>query len=95
MRRPDPKTTKAVGVRYKHGSDERPFVVARGEGVVAEEILKAARENRIPIKKDNGLVDSLLRLDYMQEIPEELFYLVAEILVFAYETMGRDLEDKK
>ncbi len=93
MRRPEDKPQKAVGLRYKHGEDEKPFVVARGEGIVAEEILKAARENRIPIKKDSGLVDSLLRLDYMQEIPEELFYLVAEILVFAYETMGRDLED--
>ena len=85
------KPKKAVGLRYQHGMDERPFVVSRGQGVVAEDILRIARENKIPIQKDSGLLDALLRLDYMQEVPEELFYLVAEILVFAYETMGREL----
>ena len=87
------KPKKAVGLRYKHGEDERPHVVTRGEGVIAEEILRIAREEGVPIKKDTGLVDSLLRLDYMQGIPEELFAMVAEILVFAYETMGRELDD--
>ena len=87
------KNKKAIGVRYRHGEDEKPHVVARGEGVIAEEILKIAREHKIPVKQDSGLVDSLFRLDYMQDIPEELFYLVAEVLVFAYETMGRDIED--
>lgn len=86
------KPKKAVGIRYQHGVDEKPFVVTRGEGVVAEEILQVARERNIPVKQDTGLVESLLKLDYMQEIPEELYYLVAEVLVFAYETMGRDID---
>ena len=94
MKRPEQKPKRAVGLHYEHGVDEKPYVVTRGEGVIAEEILRIARENQIPIKQDNGLVDTLFKLDYMQEIPEELFYLVAEVLVFAYETMGRDLEDR-
>jgi flagellar biosynthesis protein len=81
---------RAVGLRYQHGVDDKPFVVSRGEGVVAEEILRYARENQIPIKQDRGLVDTLIKLDYMQEIPEELFMLVAEVMVFAYETLGKD-----
>jgi flagellar biosynthesis protein len=85
------KKKRAAGVRYRHGVDEKPFVVSRGEGVVAEEILRVARENKIPIKEDGGLVDALLKLDYMQEIPEELFYLVAEVLVFSYQTLDREL----
>ena len=90
--KPD-KPKKAVGLRYQHGVDENPFVVARGEGVVAEDILRIAREHQIPVHQDTtGLVDSLLRLDYMQDIPEDLFYLVAEILVFSYKTLGRDLD---
>lgn len=91
MKPRDKKVTRAVGLQYEHGTDEKPFVVTRGEGVVAEEILRIARENQIPIHQDHGLVDTLFRLDYMQEIPEELFCLVAEVLVFAYQTMGRDL----
>jgi flagellar biosynthesis protein len=81
---------RAVGVRYQHGVDEKPFVVSRGEGVVAEEILRVARENQIPVTEDQGLVDSLFRLDYMQDIPEELFLLVAEVLVYAYQSLGLD-----
>ena len=88
------KPKKAVGLHYQHGVDEKPYVVSRGQGVVAEEILRFAREQDIPIRKDTGLVDSLLRLDYMQEIPAELFNMVAEILVFAYETMGRDIDEE-
>lgn len=87
------KQKKAAGVRYRHGVDEKPFVVSRGQGVVAEEILRIARENKIPIKEDGGLVEALLRLDYGQDIPEELFYLVAEVLVFAYQTLDRELDD--
>lgn len=88
---PEPRSKKrAVGLRYHHGEDERPFVVSRGEGVVAEEILRYAREHQIPIKQDRGLVDTLIKLDYMQEIPEELFMLVAEVMVFAYQTLGKE-----
>jgi len=85
------KPKKAVGLHYKHNVDDAPYVVSRGQGVIAEDILRIAREQDIPIREDSGLVDSLLRLDYMQEIPEELFHLVAEILVFAYESMDRDI----
>lgn len=85
-----PQKKRAVGLRYRHGEDEKPFVVSRGEGVVAEEILRYAREHQIPIKEDHGLVDTLIKLDYMQEIPEELFMLVAEVIVFAYEVLGKE-----
>lgn len=82
---------RAVGLAYEHGKDDRPYVVGKGEGVVAEEILRQARAQRIPITEDkSGLVDTLFRLDYMQDIPEDLFVVVAEILVFAYESMGRE-----
>ncbi len=85
------KPKKAVGLHYQHNVDDSPYVVSRGQGVIAEDILRIAREQNIPIRQDSGLVDSLLRLDYMQEIPEELFRLVAEVLVFAYESMDRDI----
>ncbi|CAM2065826.1 EscU/YscU/HrcU family type III secretion system export apparatus switch protein [Sulfidibacter corallicola] len=92
MDRPPRKPTKAVGLKYEHGKDAKPYVVSRGQGVIAEEILRAARENQVPIKQDSGLVETLLKLDYMQEIPEELFMMVAEVLVFAYEALGKDID---
>lgn len=82
---------RVVGLGYEHGKDAAPHLVNKGEGIVAEEILRQARAQNIPITKDTtGLVDTLFRLDYMQDIPEELFVVVAEILVFAYQSMGKD-----
>lgn len=86
------KRKRAVGLGYEHGKDAKPHVLSKGEGVIAEEILRTARAQNIPITTDKtGLVDTLFRLDYMQDIPEELFTVVAEILVFAYESMGKDI----
>ena len=36
------KPRRAVGLSYEHGVDDKPFVVTRGEGVAAEEILARA-----------------------------------------------------
>ena len=88
------KPKRAVGLGYEHGKDAKPHVVSKGEGVIAEEILRQARASKTAITQDTtGLVDTLFRLDYMQDIPEELFTVVAEILVFAYESMGKDVGD--
>lgn len=83
---------KAVSLGYEHGKDPVPHVLAKGEGVAADEIIRLAKELGVPICENESLVESLLRLDYQQDIPEELFTVVAEILAFAYEIMGRSPE---
>lgn len=89
MKQPE-KPKRAVGIKYEHGQDDAPYVVAKGEGFDAEEILRIARENKTPITHDGGMLDALFRLDYAQTIPPELFEVVAEILFFAYESLGKD-----
>lgn len=89
MKEPSKKTKRAIGLKYEHGEDPAPYVVVKGEGFDAEEILRIARENKTPITHDGGLLDALFRLDYAQTIPPELFEVVAEILFFAYESMGK------
>ncbi|MEW6417068.1 MAG: EscU/YscU/HrcU family type III secretion system export apparatus switch protein [Nitrospirota bacterium] len=75
---------KAAALRYRHGKDSAPKVVAKGSGIIAEKILKIAREHNIPIKEDLHLIEVLSNLDLYQEIPPELYRAVAEILVFVY-----------
>lgn len=75
---------KAVALRYERGKDPAPKVTAKGRGAVAEKILAIARENNIPIKKDKTLLDALYKLDISEEIPEELYRAIAEILAFVY-----------
>ena len=78
------KIKKAVAVRYKPGEDDAPRVTAKGRSKVAERILELAREHGIPIKEDPDLVEVLSRLDLDQEIPPDLYVVVAEILAFVY-----------
>lgn len=60
------------------------MVKAKGMGNVAEKIIQLAQEHNIPIKEDPDLVELLVQLDLDQEIPPELYKIVAEILAFVY-----------
>ncbi|KZE53150.1 hypothetical protein AV540_08835 [Brevibacillus parabrevis] len=78
------KRKQAVALKYQAGVMEAPKVVAKGKGFVAENILKTAKENDIPIQEDPSLVEVLGKLDLDQQIPPELYQVVAEILAFVY-----------
>ncbi len=75
---------RAAALRYQRGKDEAPQLLAKGRGVVAERILEIAKEHAIPIHHDAGLVDVLSRLDLEEQIPPEVYLVVAEILAFIY-----------
>jgi flagellar biosynthesis protein len=78
------KRKQAVALRYQAGVMEAPKVIAKGKGYVAEQIIKQAREHQIPIQEDPSLVEVLGKLDLNQQIPPELYQVVAEILAFVY-----------
>lgn len=75
---------EAVALKYNSEEDFAPIVIAKGRGEIAEEIIKKAKECEIPIKEDRDLVQVLLQLQLGEEIPEELYAVVAEILKFIY-----------
>jgi flagellar biosynthesis protein len=78
------KDAKAVALKYERGKDRAPKVTAKGRGQVAEKILELAKQHGVRIEKDTTLLDALYRLDINEEIPEELYKVVAEILAFVY-----------
>lgn len=80
---------KAVALKYSPEQRTAPVVVAKGQGVIAEEILRRAQENGVPVQEDSSLVEVLSKLDLDQEIPPELYTLVAEILSFIYRSDQR------
>jgi flagellar biosynthesis protein len=75
---------KAVALKYKPGQENTPKVTAKGIGSVAEKIIDIARKQGIPVKDDPDLVEVLSRLDLDEEIPPELYVIVAELLAFVY-----------
>lgn len=78
------KRKQAVALRYQAGVTEAPVVIAKGKGYIADNILKQAKENSIPIQEDPSLVEVLGKLDLNQQIPPELYQVVAGILAFVY-----------
>jgi flagellar biosynthesis protein len=83
---PDPKRprSRAAALQYDPPRDRAPRLVARGEGHVAERILELARAHGIPVQEDPALVDLLARLDVGQEIPLQLYRVVAEVIAFVF-----------
>lgn len=79
-----PGVKKAVALRYTPELDAAPKVMAKGQNRLARRILELAEQHGIPIKEDPDLVEILARLDLDEEIPPELFMVVAEILAFVY-----------
>ncbi|NLV17012.1 MAG: flagellar biosynthesis protein FlhB [Syntrophomonadaceae bacterium] len=82
------KDKKAVALKYDE-KDNAPRVVARGFGFVAERIEEIAAEAGVYVKQDAELVEYLSVLDIDQEIPPDLYAVVAEILVFVYHLDSR------
>ena len=77
--------TSAVSLQYNQGGDRAPKVTAKGQGWLAEKIIAMAQKQNIPIKKDKDLMELLEKIDVGQEIPEELYKIVAELLAWVYD----------
>jgi len=80
----DKAQERAVALRYQADRDRAPQVVAKGGGWIARRIIEEARVHDIPLREDPLLVEALIGLDMYQEIPQELYQVIAEIYVFLY-----------
>jgi flagellar biosynthesis protein len=79
------KKTRAIALEYDKANDPAPKLVAKGEGTMAEQILKIAAEHNIPIREDANLVEILSVLEVDSYIPFESYVAVAEILSYIYQ----------
>ncbi len=75
------KPKQAIALSYDP-SDDAPRVIASGTGILAEKIIEKAKEEDIPLHKDDQLAQTLSKLEIGDMIPPELYEVVAEILVF-------------
>jgi flagellar biosynthesis protein len=83
-RRNAPQRPAAAAMYYDPAGTAPPEIIATGHGMIAEEIVNAAREHGIPLHQDAGLVEALSKLDIGTMIPRELYAVVAEVLAFVY-----------
>jgi flagellar biosynthesis protein len=76
-------TANAVALAYETG-DAAPRVVAKGRGLLAEEILRRARAAGVQVHASRELVSLLMQVDLDSHIPPELYRAVAELLAWLY-----------
>ncbi|MCW8838956.1 MAG: EscU/YscU/HrcU family type III secretion system export apparatus switch protein [Thiovulaceae bacterium] len=81
---------KAAALRYDKEKDNAPRVVSKGEGKVADNIIKIAELHNLPIKKDEDLVELLSKVELDKEVPEALYKVVAELFTFVYRVTKKD-----
>jgi len=84
---------KAIALDYDIDVNQAPKVIAKGKGELANNIIKIAQDNDVPIKKDEDLVELLSAIDIDKEIPESMYKAVSEIFSFIYDLTT--LERKK
>jgi flagellar biosynthetic protein FlhB len=78
-------THVAVAIKYDKEKGGAPRVVAKGMRKNAETIKDIARSAGVPILRNIPLAQALHKLDLDEEIPEELYEAVAEVLNFVFE----------
>ncbi|MFY9189512.1 MAG: EscU/YscU/HrcU family type III secretion system export apparatus switch protein [bacterium] len=75
----------AAALAYDPDKDQAPRVVASGKGLIADRILERAEEAGVPIYKNAPLALTLAGLGLEEEIPTELYHLVAEVIAWVYQ----------
>jgi len=76
------KRKVATALKYDTEKQRAPSLVAKGKGVVAENIERVAKENQVPTYEDEKLSNQLYQLSIGDEIPPEMYQVVAKVLAF-------------
>ena len=94
MTKETPRNTtldQKVAITLECDGESAPKVTAKGSGTLAEQIIKVAKENSIPITEDHELVQLLAQVELDQEIPELLYEAVVQVLIFAYQLSEKEI----
>ena len=89
-------THLAVALKYDKEVAEAPIVIAKGADYMAARIREAAKENHIEIVENKPLARMLYHnVELGEQIPPELYQMVAEILAYVYGLQGKVSESRK
>jgi len=81
---------QAIALAYEAG-DLAPRIVAKGHGLIAEQIIARAREHEIFVHESKELVNLLMQVDLDDHIPPALYTAIAEILAWLYQMENQSL----
>lgn len=84
-----PKTATAL----QYDGKQAPTVTAKGHGALAEDIIAVAREHGVLIHQDEQLSQLLGQLQLGEQIPVQLYIVIAELIAFSYVLQGKFPDD--
>jgi len=80
----------AVAIQYEAGTMTAPTVIAKGQDYVALKIKEIAKKNGVITMENKPLARALFsQVEIGQQIPEEMFKAVAEVLAYVYKLQGK------
>jgi flagellar biosynthesis protein FlhB len=83
-------THYAVALKYDVDHMNAPYVVAKGQNLIAQKIKEIAMECEIPVIEDRQLAQALYKLcDVGEMVPQSLYRAVAEVLAYVYRLKGK------
>lgn len=71
----------AAAVEYDKGIGV-PQVVAKGKGIIAERIIEKAKKEKVTLYEDKELANLLNNLNVGDAIPEAMYDVIAQVLIF-------------
>lgn len=81
------KYKTATALQYE--GKKAPTVTAKGHGDLADEIVALAKEHGVLIHQDDELSKLLSQLQLGEQIPQQLYVVIAELIAFSYVLQGK------
>jgi flagellar biosynthesis protein len=78
-----------IAVALSYDGSRAPRVTASGQNLVAETIIEAAERAGVPLYPDPELAMVLAQIPLGEEIPDNLYKAIAEVIAFAYILAGK------
>ncbi len=91
---PPPPRQEAIALAYLDGY-AAPKVVAKGKGIIAEQIIQRAKDAGVFVHESKELVSLLTQVDLDQHIPPTLYQVIAELLSWIYRIENRQAPKTK
>lgn len=77
------ESSQAIALKYD--GENAPKITAKGEDELAQAIIQLALEHQVPIYENASLMQWFAQLDVGDEIPEQVYKIIAAILAFVYQ----------
>ncbi len=84
----------AAAITYRSDAGP-PRIVAKGRGLVAEQIIARAREHGVAVHESRELVALLMQVELDDHIPPALYRAVAELLAWLYHIEAVRVQGRK